>query len=89
MKTVTIKNGFQLTVDEVALNDMEMLDAIAEAQSEDPLRISFVIKKLLGNEQRKKLYDFLRDESGKVPIDAVTEAVTEVFNALGEEGKNS
>lgn len=89
MKTVQIKSGFQLTVDEMALDDMEMLDAIAEAQSEDPLKISFVIKKLLGKEQRKELYDFLRDDTGKVPIDKVTEAVTEVFNALGEEGKNS
>ena len=89
MKTVKLASGLELSIDEENLNDMEVLDALAEAQEDDPLKISVVVKKLLGKEQRKKLYDSLRDEKKRVPIEKVTECMTEVFIALGDEGKNS
>lgn len=43
---------------------------------------------LLGKEQKKKLYDYLRKEDGRVPIAEVGEAVADVMNAFGNAGKN-
>lgn len=82
------KSGFKFEVDETQLDDMEFLEALADTQ-EDVLAFPRVCTKLLGNEQKKRLYDHLRDEKGKVPIAAVNEAVTEIMTIAGEKTKNS
>ena len=84
-----LDNGFEYEIDENILNDMELLDAIAETQYEDPLKISTVCKKVLGVEQRNRLYEFVRAEDGTVPVDAVTQTVVDIMMSLGDEGKNS
>ena len=84
-----LENGFEYEVDENVLDDMEMLDALAEAQGEDPLKITVVSKKLLGEEQRKRLYDHLRNDEGRVPVEAAAQAITDIMLQLGEDGKNS
>lgn len=83
-----LKNGFKWDVDVKVLNDMELIDAVAEAESENPAKISVVIKKLLGEKQRKALYDHIRDEDGIVPADVLADCVVEIITALGEPGKN-
>jgi len=81
-------DGFIYEVDTIVLDDMELMDAIAAAQGEDPLQISTVVLKVLGKEQRKKLYDHLRTEDGRVPTEAVSEIVGKIMENLGTEGKN-
>lgn len=89
MKTGKLKNGFKYKIDESVLDDMRVLDALAEVDSgENPLKISWVIKTVLGEEQREKLYDALKDENGRVPSDAVVDALVEMLSE-SEEGKNS
>lgn len=83
-----LNNGFEYEVDDAVLDDMEMVDALAEAQSTNPLAISSVVKKLLGDEQKKTLYDLVRREDGTVPIEEVTNTVVEIFEQLGDAGKN-
>ncbi len=83
-----LKNGFEYEVDDAVTDDMEMVDALAEAQSTNPLAISTVIKKLLGDEQKKVLYDLVRREDGTVPIEDVTNSVIEIFEQMGASGKN-
>lgn len=81
-----LKSGFEYQVDKDVLNDMELLDLIVEVDT-NPLAISKVIKKLLGEDQRRKLYDHLRTEKGNVPVLAVSEAVAEIFKS-SKQGKN-
>lgn len=83
-----LKNGFEFTVDDKCCDDMEMVDALAEAQSTNPLAISVVIHKLLGDEQKKVLYDLVRRPDGTVPIEEVTNSVVEIFEQMGNPGKN-
>lgn len=83
----TLKCGWDFCIDEKKLDDMEILDALSEAE-ENPLMFSKVCKKILGEKQREKLYDHLREETGNVPVEAVVEAVIEIINFSGEEGKN-
>lgn len=80
-------SGFEYEIDPKALDNMELVDAIVEAD-ESPLAVSRVVKLLLGDKQRKALYDHLRTEDGNVPILAVSNAVAEIFRASGQEVKN-
>ncbi len=83
-----LKNGFSFDVDENALDNMELIDAMAEAQEENPAMFSKAVLLLLGKDQRKKLYDHIRDDNGRVSVEAVTNSFVEIFEALGEQGKN-
>lgn len=73
-----ISTGFCYEIDEEKLDDMEFVEALAEA-NEDVLKIPSVIKAMLGAEQKKELYEHLRDESGKITITAVMKALYEIM----------
>ena len=85
------KSGFKFSYDEQALNDMEFLDALVEAQSGNDLATlkaqSYMVKKLLGEDQRAKLDDHVRTKEGRVPIEAVEQELADMM-AAAEEGKN-
>ena len=87
MITGRTSTGFEFSIDEKVLDDMELVDAIAETET-NPTAISTVLTLLLGK-RKKELYDHLRTEDGRVPVSSISEAVTEIFNAGGKETKNS
>lgn len=78
MKHLVLKCGFEIDVDEAMFEDMELFDAVAEMEKGRVLALSEVTGKILGD-RKAELYEFLRDESGRVPIPAVSEAVVEIF----------
>ena len=82
-----LKSGFEYEVAEAALDNMELLDTIVEAE-ENPLAVSKVVKLLLGDDQRRRLYDHLRTDKGNVSILAVSNAVAEIFQGSGQTAKN-
>lgn len=88
MKTGTTKSGFKFSVNEEVADDMEFLEELMEAQ-ENAVFFPKVITRLLGSEQKKELYDHLRNEEGRVPIEAVTETFAEIMTLAGEDTKNS
>ncbi len=88
MKKGTLKNGFEFEVDEKVLDDMEYIDLLAEADDGNPLLFSKATLILLGKDQRKRLYDSIRTEDGRVPPEVFSEVFYELIEALGEEGKN-
>lgn len=81
-------SGFAYEIDENVLDNMELVDALAEAQDDNPITISRACVLLLGKETRAKLYDHLRTPDGRVPIEGVSNAIIEIFKAYGEKGKN-
>lgn len=89
IKKGTLKNGFKFAINEDVLDDVELMEDMAAAQGEDPLRVVQVIKKVLGEEQKEKLYNHVRTEDGRVPTSVVSECLTEMFELIGETGKNS
>ena len=88
MKKGKTQSGFKYEIDENILDDMELIDAMAAAQGEDPTQISVVVLKVFGPDQRKKLYDHLRTEDGRVPVTDVANTITEIIESLGDDGKN-
>ena len=83
----TTKSGFEYEVDESAADNMELIDALAEAASDYILAISNVCKMLLGKDMRKKLYDHIRAEDGRVPIKNAVDEIMEIMQAMGDKGK--
>ena len=81
MRQVTTKSGFCLELDEERLNNMELLDALADLDEGNGAALSTVLRLLLTREQKKALYDRLRTPGGTVPIEAVAETLREIFEA--------
>ena len=86
MITGKTSSGFEFAIEEHVLDNMELVDAIAEVD-EDLGKISKVVKMLLPEEQRKNLYNNLRTQHGNVPIMAVVNEVVEIFHH-NPQGKN-
>ncbi len=76
----TTSNGFEFELSQARLNNMELVDALAELE-DNPLRIGRVCQLLLGKEQQKRLYDFVRDDEGIVPVDAVESTISEIMSS--------
>ena len=70
------------------LDDMELVEIMAGKYPGEAFRVAATLNHLLGD-QKKALYDHLRKIHGKVPASAVEVELAEIFEALGEAGKNS
>lgn len=82
------KSGFKFQIDETIADDLELLEDIAKADKDVSVFPS-VLEKILGEKQKKALYDHLRDENGRVSTKAAVDEFTEIMNIAGEETKNS
>lgn len=87
IKKGVTSSGFEFEIDDAVIDDMELIDAIADSMDDNPLAFSKVCAKLLGSEQRKKLYDHVR-ENGRVPLEKISTEITDIFNSFGDNGKN-
>lgn len=82
------KSGFEFVVEKDVIDDMELIDDLADADEGNPLAVSRVCKRILGEKQQKRLYDHLRTQDGRVPIKETAEALIDIMVELGQEGKN-
>ena len=91
MSTVgTTSTGFEYVITDEAMNDAELLDALSEADEGNATSMMKAMNKLVGTEQKQKLYEHLRDEHGRVPIvgeRSLTSEMTEIMS--GDAVKNS
>ena len=88
MITAKTESGFSIELEESALDNMEVLDALSDLDEGNPLAMSRLVVKLLGKDGKKRLYDHLRTEDGRVPASAVESAIMELFQSIND-GKNS
>lgn len=89
-KVGTTSTGFEYIITDEAMNDAELLDALIESDEGNATSTMRAISKLLGVEQKKRLYEHLRDEHGRVPIvgeRSLTSEMTEIMS--GDTVKNS
>lgn len=73
------KSGFKYQIDEVKLDDMELFDLFAEVDT-NPLLFPKILSEVLGEEQKKALYDHCRADDGRVPVDTVSAETREIFS---------
>ena len=74
------KSGYAFEVNDNALNDYELLEALVKIDRGDYTYLTDVVDRLLG-ENKKNFMDHIRDKSGAVPVKKVAEAVGESFQA--------
>jgi len=87
MKKVKLDSGLTLEINENVMDNMELLDDLVDLDSGNGYALSRVLNRIMDADQKKKLYDHLRVD-GVAPITKVTEAMKEIFDKLGEQGKN-
>lgn len=84
----TTANGFTFEVADNLADDWEIFKALSRIE-ENPIEVVGLIDKILGEKQTKKLEAFVKKEYGYVSTKAMTESLKAIFEALGEQGKNS
>ena len=70
--------GFQFRIAEGALDNYELVEALADIES-DPLSVTKVVTLLLGKEQKGKLKDHVRNDEGVVTTTALMKEIEEIF----------
>lgn len=83
------KSGFHYQIPEDVYDDIELVEALAQMYTGDLTAVPTVIEMVLGKDQKKKLYDHLRDERGRTRATLVMKEVEEMLGALNNKGKNS
>ena len=82
----TTKSGFNFKVADETLNNFELIEVLSEVDS-NPLLVPKLVKMLLGEEQKNKLSNHVRNEKGIVPIDSISNEIMEIFQS--GQAKNS
>lgn len=88
IKKFKTESGFECEIDISLWENMELVDEIAELSEGNFLKLSKVTKMVLGDENRKKLYDHVRIENGTVPPQLIEKELMEIFAKQGNDGKN-
>lgn len=81
----TLKNGFELFVDNSALDNWELLEVLADIDAGKTPLITKAFPMLVGKDQFDKLKEYMRTD-GRISIASMIEVFTELMNQL-ENGK--
>lgn len=79
-------SGFEFHIEEAALDDWEVLEAIVDINSGHYSAAVRVLKLLLGDEQTKKLKEHCRNkETGRVPKNAMFRELSDILSLSGSD----
>lgn len=81
------ESGFSFEIEEEELDDIELLELLADVGT-NPLLIPKIVAKILGPDQKKALYDHVRDKNGRASTTKVSEEFAEIL-ASTKQLKNS
>lgn len=79
MITGETQTGFKFEIDEAALDDWELLDALSEVDNGNMKMLTKIPVMLLGVEQAKSLKEHLREPNGRVPATKMSAAIKDIF----------
>ena len=80
----TTSTGFNFVIDEDVKDDMELLEALFAIDEGNVQKLPTVLTSLLGEEQKKALYDHCRTENGRVSSRRVMLELKDIFDTVGE-----
>lgn len=81
------KSGFAYEISDEDLNNYELFEVISQVD-ENPLKLPKMIQMLLGEDQKQKLIEHLRNEKGVVTIDSIRDEIMEILQG-NKKTKNS
>lgn len=76
-------SGFKFEIAEGTLDNYELVEALAEIET-DPLSATKVVNLLLGKEQKEKLKEHVRNDKGVVTTTALMKEIEEIFKNQNE-----
>lgn len=82
LKTIETASGFKCKLDDTVLDDMRLMEIIAELDENQLLYPKFVTF-LLGEDLKEKLYKHVETKNGRVPISALNAELSEIMEKLG------
>jgi len=85
--TITLECGAELHIKRETLDNMELMDELVAVDEGDPTAVSRILRLILSKEDKEALYNALR-EDGRVPTSKVIVALKDMFDKIGEQGKN-
>lgn len=88
MITGKTESGFEFTIEDEALDDYELLEALCDVDHGNAGMLPLIVTHLLGEEQKENLKNHIRKENGRVSASKMIEEVIEIFHA-NDQGKNS
>ena len=83
----TTTSGFKFSLDEEKIDDMEFVELLAEVD-DDFTKLPKVIDWALGESQKKRLYEHLKEKFGRASMAKTNEELGEIFEAAGDTIKN-
>lgn len=86
MTEVKTSTGLEISVNESAIDDMELLELVGKINEGEVFRYPQLAEKLLGEDGKKRLYDHIRVD-GRVPIGAFDTEITEIMGQLKDKKK--
>lgn len=81
-------SGFNFTLDPEDMNDMRVIEALAEVEKGNVLYVIDLIKLMLGEKQKEALYKHVANKEGKVSPELCMAEIKEIFEKAGNEVKN-
>lgn len=85
--SVKLECGAELNINRESLDNMELMDELVAVDEGDPTAVSRILRLILSAEDKEALYNALR-EDGRVPTSKVIVALKDMFDKIGEQGKN-
>ena len=85
VRKITLKDGYEVTVDIALFDDADTFELIARAANGEILVMPLLSKKILSPEEHEGLKEHLRGEDGIVKASTFFEALTEIFEKLNGE----
>ena len=82
------RTGFEFEYDETVIDDMEFIELAASVDG-DVTKMPKLLNSILGEDQKKRLYEHVRAENGRVPTQAISDEMEDIFAAAGDQAKNS
>lgn len=83
-----LQDGFEVAVKDEILDDWEFLELLNEIDEGNGSKIVNVARAMLGNDEAEKLKSHFKEKTGKVTVNEMVQAITEILESIGE-AKNS
>ena len=80
----TTRTGFEFSCNGRLMHNVEFLEEFAAVRKGDGLEIFDLINRALGEDQKKALYDHIRNDDGVVTVEALREELEDIFEVLAE-----
>lgn len=85
---VRTESGLSLDIEKEKLNDWRFVKALNQIKRDDVSALPDFLDSFLDEEQQARLFEHVKTEDGRVPIDAVVKEIGEILKAMGDEAKN-